>query len=93
MNCGISNRNIIGGHQTQAAAILAWNTRAVPKVKALEWVRGANDYWYAIGVAMYVIWYKMEGYELEHKSTHPTLEAAKAAAQADYESRILAALA
>jgi hypothetical protein len=70
------------------------------RVKALKW---EEEYGYAgrteTGIGVYCIEFfpgQGQPYKLhnvfDEKSYHPTLEAAKAAAQADYEARILAAL-
>lgn len=102
LNCGISNSNIIGGHQSKADAIRAWNTRALPKVKALEWENSLNGRWIGtppVKLANMAFWVFScsEGFKRPAGDGRPlyyrTLEAAKAAAQADYEARILATLA
>ena len=82
-------------------AIAAWNTRAAPKVKPLVWTAkgyaqtpfgkylvvredwsGEEDFWFIC----------FAGKPYGKCGEHATLEAAKAAAQADYEARILAAI-
>ena len=68
------------------------------RVKPLEWERSlANDgtpKWTADRYAVYVFTHDgPQHYRINNDLVrHPTLEAAKAAAQADYEARILAAL-
>ncbi|MGP9790717.1 hypothetical protein [Roseinatronobacter sp. NSM] len=88
-------------------AILAWNARAAPKVKALEWKdfegMGAKAGAYYQANYMITLWrgrgqfevsfsYPGHGTGYDGERFHDSLEAAKAAAQADYEARILAAL-
>ncbi|QDP55347.1 MAG: hypothetical protein Tp176DCM1853251_31 [Prokaryotic dsDNA virus sp.] len=78
-----------------------WNTRAAPKVKPLEWepVIDCEDEFCITPVAQYSIKVYEDGLELEAISALETewidfssKDAAKAAAQEDYESRILSAL-
>lgn len=71
-------------------------------VKPLVWKREADNAWVAAHYAIHQYWphnsgpFAVSGYlgglGAISVGKHPTLEAAKAAAQADYEARILAAL-
>lgn len=88
----------------EVSAVTAWNTRAAPKVKPLDWhstdVIPSRPTWSAEGLGgVYVIdyrekhgFYRLLWASCRSNEFHPTLEAAKAAAQADYERRILDAL-
>jgi hypothetical protein len=80
----------------------AWNTRAAPKVKALEWDDHKNSH-YGIGILgeHYSIYVYSNGSELcrdrddqshEYLAQYPTPDEAKAAAQSHYEKLILEAL-
>lgn len=92
----------------EAEAIAAWNTRAdfpatdapAVKVKALVWSHPSSanfkkgECFHARGAANhYAVHQRNDGwwFNIDCK-TYPTLEAAKAAAQADYEARIRSAL-
>lgn len=101
-SCGCS----LWYHPTESKAIAAWNRRAdlVPApsvtVKPLEWdcdfaavnipegystYENGDDEW-----SVYLTW--RTGSEKLHEAGHQSLDAAKAAAQADYEARIMAAI-
>lgn len=79
-----------------------WNTRAAPKVKALEWREGAGFYRTSgIMGENYEIVETSKGFHLcldrddqctDLIGSYPTLEAAKLGAQSYYESQILEAL-
>ena len=88
---------------TKAEAIAAWNTRAAPsapRVRALVWNRGMIDWAKPLPGMKYVAcstmpkgswaWW-LDGAD-ETRGVFPDEIAAKAAAQADYTARILAAL-
>lgn len=93
---------------SDAEAIASWNTRAEPapmagvKVKPLEWddTCGSSTGSTSIGDydvdeiedGLWGMWGAYDGYSSNPISTHDTVEEAKAAAQADYERRILAAI-
>ncbi len=82
------------GDEQRIAAIPALKI----KVKPLEWVKMDETYYYAAGEDIKITsngqgwglsprdWPHLGGYDI------PTLDAAKAAAQADYEARILSAI-
>jgi hypothetical protein len=77
----------------------AWNTRAAPKVKPLEWEDARDGRWSQsrTGSGFEYLIRDMGEYFLlpfpwKPPERFPTVEAAKAAAQADYERRILEAL-
>ena len=90
---------------TDHHAITAWNRRAdfaavqpaQVRVKPLVW-KGDSIRVTANGMGKYYSCMRMfhgqkgSGWECDEGDWHPTIEAAKAAAQADYEARILAAL-
>jgi len=76
----------------------AWEARA-PKVKALHWVKSYHPSWdgdfHTVPTLMTIRGADEWGYKLSWQggtSYHTSPEAAKSAAQADYESRILEAL-
>jgi len=88
--------------ETKEQAIAAWNRRAAPKVKPLVWVK--DEAITAIGVYCLNIedrnheehfdkwyWY-VSGSSRESVASYMTKESAKAAAQADYQRRILEVL-
>lgn len=86
----------------QAKAILDYVLSAAPsgvEVKALEWEECSDRCWDADGMGkLYRVMKRVDGTaKLKHGVydggvEYNTLEAAKAAAQADYEARILSAL-
>lgn len=79
-----------------------WIPRDAVRVKPLEWgspLAGFHPAILPFGGKMEIMWDQVHGVETfilhpgtQHRRHFPTLEAAKAAAQADYEARILAAL-
>lgn len=89
-------------HISEEEAVKAWNTRAKPKVKPLEWVpeplvgwkRGASGGWSGNRCEA-IITRTGQGWLFDGKiyeCSQDGLEAAKAAAQAGYERRILSPL-
>jgi hypothetical protein len=80
----------------------AWNTRAAPKVKALEWsveVRGSRtsgimgeNYEINMTSKGYDLWLDRDDQCADLIGNYETLEKAKAAAQSYYETQILEAL-
>lgn len=80
----------------------SWNTRAVPKVKALKWYEYTKSL-HGSGILgeHYTIYIIFEGFALwrdrddqarEHMGVYDTPELAKAAAQSHYEKLVLEAL-
>lgn len=102
VSCGISNQGMFG-HQTEADAATAWNTRAPVRVKPLEWEAedGRETCLDADGCGkLYRVLVRHDGSAaLRHNASahqqteHDSEESAKAAAQTDYEARILSAIA
>lgn len=91
-------------YKTDAEAIAAWNRRAIPAVqvavKPLKWVEIRPDQYFesrVIGI-LYSVRLGTDGvarWQAGHMGTWheaPTIEAAKAAAQVEYEARIRSAL-
>lgn len=103
-SCGCN----LGYLPTEAKAIAAWNRRApvsAGKVKALMWVADpynegdyqfwrarAGDYLYEVGCNLTYWWQEDGAANLCATEGFADADAAKAAAQADYEARILSAL-
>jgi len=101
--CGSCGSSGPTDYKTKKDAVAAWNTRPAPKVKPLVWVThggipGLHEAsspigWYYNIWASEGVWYEGDPASGEPmRKKYATIEAAKAAAQADYDARILAAL-
>ena len=87
----------------KAESIAAWNTRATPRVKPLVWEELGGGFWRAPlplfgnvrvdNYGAYEVTWSIRGFcDTFTPGQFPTDDAAKAAAQADFTARILAAL-
>lgn len=102
--CGASGRGFLERDDGYRRATEWWNTRALsrPAVKGLEWSKwgdGGEDELYSCWAlnchpfAYAIVQYQEnDDFSLSGVGRYPTIEAAKAAAQSDFEQRILSSL-
>jgi len=102
-DCLASTNQLMNEPETEAEAIAAWNARAAPLVKPLVWDRmprgmchvaktGFGRYSVERNYGGWAMWTPEQTDDAEPLKCFTSEETARAAAQADYTARILAAL-